>query len=255
MRITIPDIGTKLELTKKWVFNIYPESRNKKLYTKLGYQVGVFKDNNTKYFFIKPENVKPYIKGSQFLHTDCSDMVHKTLSCELGIGVILIVDRIYIRKGMEDFSSITFKIEGGKYDKCRFWVKLKYVNQIEFSLPKQEHRIKYGLYLDMKNGKVISLFSLEKYIVGDNKIAIYPIKIHLNGTSDKVCLKQQIKFRDLTNDEFIKSKYPKNIYGKVALVEDVKFIGYDLVSNGVIFESKTLATAKKKIKKFCNDNY
>lgn len=48
-------------------------------------------------------------------------------------GTVLKIDRIYIRKGLEDFSSLTFttKPEGMK-KQVRFWAKLADVNKIEF---------------------------------------------------------------------------------------------------------------------------
>ena len=46
----------------------------------------------------------------------------------LSKGTILEVDRIYIRKGASDFSSLTFKIRNEKV--LRFWIPLEKVNQI-----------------------------------------------------------------------------------------------------------------------------
>jgi len=51
------------------------------------------------------------------------------LPIKLKAGTILEVDRIYIRKGAEDFSSVTFKIRGNKV--LRFWAKLQDVNNIQ----------------------------------------------------------------------------------------------------------------------------
>jgi hypothetical protein len=52
---------------------------------------------------------------------------------------ILTVDRVYIRKGVSDFSSLTFRIPKDKnkkniYAGVRFWAKLSDVNKIEFEL-------------------------------------------------------------------------------------------------------------------------
>lgn len=52
-------------------------------------------------------------------------------------GSVLIVDRIYIRNGGSEYDSITFRLAEtptekpkGKKSLCRFWAKLRDVNQI-----------------------------------------------------------------------------------------------------------------------------
>ena len=55
-------------------------------------------------------------------------------------GTVLKVDRIYIRKGSAEYSSITFfvsespmpELSSKKGPKRRFWVKLQDANNIEF---------------------------------------------------------------------------------------------------------------------------
>ena len=45
---------------------------------------------------------------------------------------ILKIDRIFIRKGSLDFSSVSFWIKSGPYKGARFWAKLEDVNRIKF---------------------------------------------------------------------------------------------------------------------------
>jgi hypothetical protein len=54
------------------------------------------------------------------------------------------VDRIYIRKGAADYSSITFRIHGDPFDKKRFWAKLADVNNIvgEIKILTPEEKVK-----------------------------------------------------------------------------------------------------------------
>ena len=56
----------------------------------------------------------------------------------LKAGQVLTVDRIYVRKGASDFSSITFNYIGAPKGsgRVRFWAKLADVNTIEFDLVK-----------------------------------------------------------------------------------------------------------------------
>jgi hypothetical protein len=109
MELFIPDIGTILKLEQDWQFTLYDEYRNK-LREKL--------------------NLKP---GNHIV--------------ELPKGTLVKVDRIYIRKGNSQFSSITFTIPTvrSKVDKlnypnnvelggANFWVKLHECNGTNFSL-------------------------------------------------------------------------------------------------------------------------
>lgn len=65
----------------------------------------------------------------------------------LPAGSILTLDRIYIRKGVSDFSSLSFNLNRKSVNpdfsmfaknihtqpgRCRFWAKLEDVNKIEF---------------------------------------------------------------------------------------------------------------------------
>jgi len=84
MKLYIPDIGDKLTLIQDWKFNLYHEYRNESLIKAFGFVYDNTYRNN------KVENVI------------------------LPIDTILIVDRIYIRKGrdMADFSSVSLVVHG-----------------------------------------------------------------------------------------------------------------------------------------------
>ena len=114
MKLYVPEIGDRLELTTDWSFKLHFESRNKKLLERFG-------------------------------HTFAwSQKSSDGLDVTLRKGVVLKVDRVYIRQGMEDFSSITFYAEFpgeptktgafGKPDSARFWAKLSDCNKIEFDI-------------------------------------------------------------------------------------------------------------------------
>jgi len=128
MRLFIPELGTRLRLIQPWSFNLYCESRNDSLLWHYEYfkrnEQGRKLDTNFKY----------------------NDIVDKL---KLDIGCILKVDRIYIRKGANKYSSVTFHLtlpDGRKSTKplqqwhadlkprripLRFWAKLNEVNTIE----------------------------------------------------------------------------------------------------------------------------
>ena len=109
MELFIPDIGTILKLEQDWQFTLYQEYRNN-LFEKL-------------------------------------DLKRETQVVEVPKGTLVKVDRIYIKKGSSQFSSITFSIPNvkSKADKLnypnnvtlggsKFWVKLHECNGLIFSL-------------------------------------------------------------------------------------------------------------------------
>lgn len=110
-QLLIPDIGTVLQLTEDWTFRLYRERRNNAL-------------------------IKACGKGE----AGWGDTA--TLSHEVTIkaGSELAVDRVYIRQGAGEYSSLSFHLhKGGVLEyagktikaKGRFWAKLSDVNQMK----------------------------------------------------------------------------------------------------------------------------
>jgi hypothetical protein len=129
----VPDINTKLRLVLPWSFTIHRESRNQK------FLAWIMEDPN-------------FSGWSHYRHPEkVNDWPVQMLQ-----GSIIIVDRVYIRKGAgyEDFSSLTFRLQKGSEvvfngntltakGNHRFWAKLRDVNKIVAevdlnSLPGQE---------------------------------------------------------------------------------------------------------------------
>jgi len=128
----VPDIGDCIQLVEDWEFPLYLEGRNSSF-------VNV---------------IKPGIKYG-YRHSN------NTILATLEAGTVLQVDRIYIRKGKSEWSSITFYIKYAPNDinrekracidkhwpssttvieaevapeqkrkGCRFWAKLESVNEL-----------------------------------------------------------------------------------------------------------------------------
>lgn len=117
MKLFLPEIGNRLVLTKDWEFVLYWERRNAKLMEKLGHKF--------EYIWTHRPNTNG-TKKRNFLVT-------------IPAGTVMGVDRIYIRRGVSDFSSVTFtipKAENKKhpYAGVRFWASLSDVNQIDYEL-------------------------------------------------------------------------------------------------------------------------
>lgn len=114
MNLFIPDIGTLLKLEEDWTFTLYAEYRNNSLFK--------LEDSTANWHNLKNKIV------------------------ELPKGLVVKVDRVYIRKGLSQFSSITFTIPKTKtkkdkeemphnitYGGCKFWVKLHECNGVLFT--------------------------------------------------------------------------------------------------------------------------
>lgn len=118
MKLYVPEIGDRLKLTKDWKFKLYQERRNIKMFEHFGLPF--------KYEY----------------------PVKKYAEITLPKGTVLQVDRIYIRKGAVEYSSISFWAEGiGKGKRgTRFWAKIDDCNQIEFDTESLKDRAKIGLW-------------------------------------------------------------------------------------------------------------
>jgi len=119
----IPDINTQLMLSKPWEFNLYVERRNKAMF------VGLFGTDPKDYWW-----GRIYIKGEEYKRGDC-------IPCKIGKDALLKVNRVYIRQGGDEYSSLTFYVhKGAKITSMgetitlkkavRFWAKLGDVNDI-----------------------------------------------------------------------------------------------------------------------------
>lgn len=111
MKLFIPTIGTRLRLTEDWNFALFQESRNRSI------AKNVLKNNDFPRWGVK---------GKPQLVT-----VPK--------GTVLTVDRVYIRQGIGNYDSVTFRILKGdspdeRFHKTRFWAKLEDCNNMEVEI-------------------------------------------------------------------------------------------------------------------------
>lgn len=110
MKLYVPSIGDAIILTKDWEFTLHDEYRNKSLWDTLF--PGVWGNN----WYSSGKGPKQTV---------------------LPAGTVLTVDRIYIKKGLREYNSLTFMVKKApfvKKGKVRFWAKLGDVNNIEFDV-------------------------------------------------------------------------------------------------------------------------
>lgn len=189
MQLYVPEIGDEIRLTNDWTFELHAEYRNEQLAALFGYYIqmsllvnesivpkirpvdyGIDYPDLKDPMFRKPfggidhdayykecdeaRNSCPEYVKYQADSTEWYDNIKKhgtpTVSMTLPAGTLLKIDRIYIRKGSSDFSSITFYAKGlgevmvssnrwtvnslktTKRKAQRFWAKLADCNQIQF---------------------------------------------------------------------------------------------------------------------------
>lgn len=131
MKMFIPTIGTRIQLTQDWTFTIICEYRN----DNLGIMVGK----------ARPDGYWADWGAGGGNGRKVSEWGEEKGTVTLPQGIILTCDRIYIRKGASGYDSVSFWLNsnpnlkfGGTEipiaKKVRFFAKLHDVNGIEFEI-------------------------------------------------------------------------------------------------------------------------
>ncbi|MFP5434658.1 MAG: hypothetical protein ACLGIM_16295 [Alphaproteobacteria bacterium] len=131
MQVFFPTIGTQIILDAEWSFRLYDEYRNDTLIRALGFKRTQSGDYYNRYGFPQQD---------QYQH--CTTVV-------LPAGTVLQIDRIYLRKGMSDYDSLTFAVLDSAMESLlpwkknavaggavRFWTKLDDANAMPGSFTK-----------------------------------------------------------------------------------------------------------------------
>jgi len=132
MRLFVPPLKTKLRLSSPWSFDLHHEHRNEKLFAALGLTYVDWREWQRQY----RERT-----GERWTNTRPPPE-----QVRLPRGTVLVVDRICIRNGAEDFDSITFRIAEcpkAKFKgKPRFWAKLADCNRMNVVVMEEEESSK-----------------------------------------------------------------------------------------------------------------
>ena len=120
MKLYIPEIGDEIILSEPWTFSLYSEHRN----DGIGIVLGYVNEGRERFARWKCND------GRSGYH--CYDVI-EAAQITFPKGTKLKVDRIYIRKGNSEYSSLSFRIsyhENKDLLKKRFWAKLEDVNSM-----------------------------------------------------------------------------------------------------------------------------
>ena len=136
MKVFIPEIGTKLVLAKPWSFVVKNERRNLSFIKLVMEREPEHRDwpLGAEHYDTYYGTAMKMTKDGQWIKERYSHKMYRpvkrAVAWTLPKGTELIVDRIYVRQGNSDFSSVTFKMKVGKRV-ARFFAKLDEVNQME----------------------------------------------------------------------------------------------------------------------------
>lgn len=167
MNLYIPEIGDKLTLLEDWSFTLYNEHRNESLWKdadcmndpRVAAQVlenqrihAELENLESKYRSVKPNNhwgsYNSYTREDRELERQLRSQLIYNQEADVTIfaGTTLSVDRIYIRKGSSEYSSLSFFIQYSPKKtykkKPRFWAKLADCNKIVFELEESSRQTK-----------------------------------------------------------------------------------------------------------------
>ena len=220
MKLYVPEIGDKLKLTSDWWFKLHYEYRNASL-------------------------INRYLPD-KFAHS----IREREVDFPLLAGSVLEVDRIYIRKGNSEYSSITFKLISTPSETVkgvRFWAKLKDCNNIEFEVDTTENATQnlYLVYHNYKKDQVADIHTAD----GKLKTCVYegygftgsrakPNKVF------KILTVIQIKWSSVNTNTL--QSYTKHME-EIPFIEEVEYIITDLKSS-ILGTYKTETSLKKNAK-------
>lgn len=230
MKLYIPEIGDRIELLEDWTFKLYNESRNKSVIEALQ-----LKDKYTE-------------RDQRSRSVDGYDAT-------LLKGTVLTVDRIYIRNGNKDYSSLSFIISsthderfvskkgafGSKQQYGRFWAKLEDVNQIEYRSLSEATKAKLGIIEWTENQNNTSTdWSYKGEVNGETRFTI------LHRIKTRRPTEKEINER-LRNYAFMDS-WKKRVDSSF-INEDVVVHLYELFDKNVlVYAYSSLNGAKKRAK-------
>ena len=141
MKMNIPEIGDTFVLTEDWTFKLFCEHRNQRLLSVIGMEVDNYgwspsiypshAKNNERYRKHIEEQMKIWKLLPVYADDNTIAYYDRYVDMTIPSGTELKIDRIYIRKGLKDYSSVSFYATINK-KKCRFWAKLSDVNNIVY---------------------------------------------------------------------------------------------------------------------------
>lgn len=244
MKLYVPEIGDRLKLTTDWQFDLHSEYRNKSLMEHFGF---TFNYRNEK--------------------------INKVT---IPAGTVLKVDRVYIRQGLQEWSSISFYAEGigkgkgsfGRPKTARFWAKLSDCNRIEFELESaiadQKPALVFSRLLDYQKSERKHTYCHPR----DRVMADLPEKAFINKICDisaskkwdaKAIFHARITATEISKLEKEEKEIQKGVLGfntsytrKIWKItrDDLKYELLDIHNNPLGVEANSRATFMKSVKEY-----
>ena len=211
----IPEIGNVIKLEKDWKFTLYCEYRNEKLFEAISKEKYNYREDG------------------------------QDIEVTLPKGATLTIDRIYIRQGLSNYSSLSFYLDCPAISdkRLRFWAKLVDVNNIMFSIESKVTPVKLVSNCpNIRNGESLPPYDIRYF--GDDGVYL----VSETGTIElyKVDIKYDVEERQMTTQGwFGSSSYTLRIY------ENVKYylLSLDNIELGVYKTRDSLMSAARRMYK------
>lgn len=119
MKLFIPPLGTPIRLENDWTFTLHAEHRN----VSLGNSFGLATKERSSW-------------SADWINTAGKKVSSGDPAGEVTLpkDTILTIDRYYIKRGLNEYDSLTFRIKSStdiRLKGARFWAKLEDVNKME----------------------------------------------------------------------------------------------------------------------------
>lgn len=141
-KLYIPNINSLMILSEDWTFKLYWERRNSKFFEALGWKItNWWRDDQPQQtredapkIQVEKAFTEQQLKDSYKSYSATNSRDQNYVLVTLPKGTQLKVDRIYIKRNAEAFSSLTFRTTkvcpDPKFKSKRFWAKLRDVNNL-----------------------------------------------------------------------------------------------------------------------------
>lgn len=211
----IPEIGNVIKLEKDWKFTLYCEYRNEKLFEAISKEKYNYREDG------------------------------QDIEVTLPKGATLTIDRIYIRQGLSNYSSLSFYLDCPAISdkRLRFWAKLVDVNNIMFSIESKVTPVKLVSNCpNIRSGERLPPFIITYH----NEDVIFLI----TEIGHVELYKVDIKY-DVRDEEIIQQGFLRNTTYILKIYENVKYhlLSLDGTELGVYGTRDSLMSAAKRIYK------
>jgi len=207
MKLFIPTIGVSLKLTSPATVKVYFESRNNQFLNRLGvyYPRLAYNPYTRKDYYVAGRQIPALSTSEKAIQKKYGVVLSGIEFCTLTLpaGSELTVSRIYLRKGVSDYDSVTFSLKKAGKDSVygRFWIKLEDVNTLEVEVSRSVEDVKQAK-IDRKKKQIEKELRKKQSLI--DQIVILKLEILKQLNQPPVYNPDNLKNRSDTDLEYLK---------------------------------------------------